>query len=325
MGVPMTTCVVGATGLVGRHVVEALVREGREQIVATFRQRLPFDAANTRWVKCDLREQADSAAAVEGAETVIVCAGKLSTSAVLRRDPVTSVTETLRIVTNVLEAAALARVRRVILISSCTGYPEMTRPAIEPDMRLGDPPSRWFGVGWMHRYLEHQLRWYVEHLGLIESGVILRPTLIYGPYDDFSPDSGHFIPSLIHKVVERTRPLEIWGDGSQSRNLLHAADLAEAILAIRARGGSDASISDRYRAFNVASPTNATVNEVLRHLVELDGFADPAFEYRHDLGGGPLGLSVSGQVLMEATGWSAKTDLRRGLADTLAWYRNQAA
>ncbi|MFI5382042.1 MAG: NAD-dependent epimerase/dehydratase family protein [Tepidisphaerales bacterium] len=305
----------GATGLVGRHVVEALGDAGHGPIVATFRERKPYEACGTTWVKCDLREPAGAMAALGSVDTAILCAGQLSTSAVLRNDPVSSVLGTLRIVTNLLEAAARLRTARVILIGSCTGYPTLARPAVEQDMTEGEPPSQWFGVGWMHRYLELQLRWHVEHLGLIGTGLTLRPSLVYGLYDDFSPESGHFVPSLIRKAVERARPIDIWGDGEQTRNLLHAADLAKAILTCLEPGKS------AFQAFNVASPDEVTVNDVVHHLVELDGFSDALIT--HDLGrsGGPPTLPVSAAALTAATGWTATVGIREGLAGTLAWYR----
>ena len=315
----MTIGVVGATGLVGRHVVEALVRSGEGPIVATYRARAPYDAPNTRWLKCDLREQDDAQTALESVDTAVLCAGQLSTSAVLRRDPMSSILDTLRMGTNLLEAAARLRLKRVILLSSCTGYPELSRPAVEADIAAGDPPPQWFGVGWMHRYLEKQLRWYVDHLGLIGSGIILRPTLVYGPYDDFSLETGHFVPALVRKVVERAPVIDIWGDGQTTRNLLHAGDLAAAVLAgLRLEGAP-------FQAFNVASPRDASVNEVVRHLVESDGFADAVIEHDLSRSGGPSALSVSSSAFAAASGWRAQIGVREGLADTLAWYRRVRA
>lgn len=311
----MTIAVVGATGLVGRHVVEALSEAGGHRIVATCHSRNHYDARNTRWVRCDLKESAEALAVLEGVDTAILCAGKLSTSAALQHDPTGSVLETLRIGTNLLEAASMLRLRRVILVSSCTVYPALTRPAVEADMADGDPPPQWFGVGWMHRYLEQQLRWHVGRPGSIESGVSLRPTLIYGPYDDFSPESSHFVPALIRKVVERANPIEIWGDGHQTRNLLHAADLAAAILAVLdSRDG-------KYEAFNVASPHEVSVNEVLRHLIEIDQFSGAAVHHVMERGGGPSALSVSAKALIDATRWCSRVGICAGLAGTLAWYR----
>ena len=311
----MKVGVVGATGLVGRHVVEALAGGGRHRIVATHHVREPFEAGNTDWLKCDLREEGAARELLAGVDAAVICAGQLSTSAVLSLDPMSSVLTTLRIMTNALEAAARIRLRRVVLVSSCTGYPALSRPAVEADILEGDPPAQWFGVGWMHRYVEQQLRWYVERLGMIESAVVLRPTLVFGPYDDFAPETGHFVPAMISKVVERVRPIKIWGDGSQTRNLLHAGDLAAAILAVLDGGVTS------FETFNVASPEEVSVNEVVRQLIELDGFADSVLEHAPDRGGGPPVLRVSAAALFAATGWKPQFGLRAGLEDALLWYR----
>jgi GDP-L-fucose synthase len=311
----VTIAVLGATGLVGRYIVETLAAAGSGPIVGTFRQRPPYDVPRMQWVSGDLRQGKAASAALEKADCAILCAGQLATSGVLKDDPVTPVVDTLRIITNVLEAASKIRLQRLIMVSSCTVYPPLPRAAVEADAMAGAPPAQWFGVGWMHRYAELQLRWYVEQLGRIGSAAVLRPTLIYGRYDDFSPRTGHFVPSLIAKVVERARPIDIWGDGEQSRNLLHGADLANAVLAVI---GADLG---RFSTFNVASPDDATVNAVVRHLVDIDGFADA--EITHDLarGGGQGALRASGAAFVEATGWRAEIGLRQGLADTIAWYK----
>ncbi len=314
LGSKLKVGVVGGTGLVGRHVVEALLAAGNERIVATHHTRPHFPAKGVDWVRCDLGEPGSARPALQGVDVAILCAGQVSTSAVLRADPVSSVLSTQRIVTNVLETAAELGVPRVILLSSCTGYPTLPRPAVEADMFTGEPPGGWFGVGSMHRYLEAQLRWYAEKLGRFQSAISLRPSLIYGPHDDFASETGHFVPAMIRRVVERERPIEVWGDGRQSRNLLHAADLAEAILAVL-QGEA------KYEAFNVTSQEEVTVNELLQHLLQADGFTDAVI--KHDLGkaGGAATLSVSGEAFGAAKGWRSRIGYREGVSATLAWYR----
>jgi GDP-L-fucose synthase len=310
----MSIGIVGATGLVGRHVVEALAI-GDVQIRATYNRREPYDAHRTEWVQCDLRQASDALKALQGVDTAVICAGQLSTSAVLSRDPTSSILDSLRIVTNVLEAAAHLRLRRIVLMSSCTAYPDLGRPAVEADIALGEPPAQWFGVGSMHRYLEQQLRWYVEFLGLIGSACVLRPTLVYGPYDDFNPATGHFVPAMIRKIVERVKPIDIWGDGKQTRNLLHAGDLAGVIVAMLDRGERP------FEVYNVASLLDASINDVVNHLIELDEFSDAVVVHELERGGGPSSLSVSTDALVRAMEWKPKFDLRSGLADALNWYR----
>lgn len=311
--------VLGATGLVGRHLVEALLARGARDIVATYRNRLAYEAPGIEWRRADLLNPEDARAALAGVRVVLHCAGRLSTTAELRRDPIGSVTDTLRIGVNVLEAAAAEKVDRLVMLSSCTGYPEGSGLRAEPGMFAGDPPPAWFGVGWMHRYLEKQLEWYCRHLGRIGTATALRPTLIYGPHDDFKPQSAHFVPSFIHRVIARERPIEVWGDGTQSRNLIHAADVASAVIASLGQDGSEQ--PSGYAAYNVATPHSVTVDEVLTTLLEVDGFTDAEIVHLRDKGGGASALEVSGAAFGARFGWAPAMSLRAGLADTVDWYR----
>lgn len=308
--------VLGGTGLIGRHVIAALARPGTS-VAATANRRPPFEAAGVDWRQVDLMAPGAARAALRGAKAAVICAGRLSTAAELKRDPVGSVTTTLRIGINALEAAAEEGVERVVLVSSTTGYPLGDGPKLESAMFAGDPPGDWFGVGWVHRFLEKQLEWYCR-LQRIGVGVALRPTLVYGPHDDFDPASAHFVPSFVRRVVERERPIEIWGDGSQSRNLIHAADVASAIAAV---------LQDRtpgFAAYNVAAPASSSVKEVLTTLVELDRFDDAEIVYRPERAVGAGALDVSAAAFSARYGWRPALSLRDGLAGTLDWYRRSA-
>ncbi len=310
----MTVAVLGGTGLIGRHVIAAL-REAGGPVVATANRRPAFEQQGVNWRQADLTVPGAARAAVRGSRSVVICAGRLSTAAELKRDPVGSVMTTLRIGINALEVAAAEGVERVVLLSSTTGYPAGVGPKREDMMFTGDPPGDWFGVGWVHRFLEKQLDWYCR-LKRIEAGIVLRPTLVYGPHDDFDPASAHFVPSFIRRVVEREKPIEIWGDGSQSRNLIHAADVASAIVvALQDRASG-------FGAYNVSAPASSSVKEILTTLVELDRFGDAEIVYRPERGSGAAALDVSAEAFSARSGWRPAMSLRDGLASTLAWYRS---
>jgi len=313
----MTAVVLGGTGLIGRHVIESLQRSGVRSIVATANRRPSFDAGDVTWRQLDLTLPNSAGAALRGARSAVICAGRLSTAAELKRDPVDSVATTLRIGLGALEAAAAERLEQVVLVSSTTGYPPGPGPKEESAMFAGDPPADWFGVGWVHRFLEKQLEWYCR-LRMIAMGVALRPTLVYGPHDDFDPRSAHFVPSFIRRVVARERPIEIWGDGSQTRNLIHAADLADAIATVlqdKAAG---------FAAYNVGASRSSSVTEVLETLIELDRFGDAEIVFRPDRAAGAPALDVSSAAFSARYGWRPRVSLREGLAGTLDWYRRSA-
>ena len=119
---------------------------------------------------------------------------------------------------------------------------------------------------------------------------------------------------MIAQVVARQRPIEVWGDGSQTRNLIHAADVASAIVtALAAAPG--------YAAYNVAAPRSVSVNDVLGTLIEVDGFADAEIVHRRDRPGGASALDVSSRAFAERFGWQPALSLRDGLAGTVEWYR----
>ena len=307
--------VTGGTGLIGYHVLRALCEIGGGDVVATYRTRPPIRIPGVTWRRADLLDPAAARTALEDVDVAVLCAGRVSTTAELRRDPVRSVNETLHIGLNTLEAASAHGLRRVVLLSSCTGYPEKSGAREEAAMFAGDPPSAWFGVGWVHRFLEKQLEWHSRHLGRIKSGIALRPTLVYGPHDDFSDESGHFVPSLIRRVVNRERPIEVWGDGKLSRNLIHAIDVAQAVIAALGEG-------EHHATYNVAAPASVSVNEVLASLLKIDGFDDAQIVHRMDLSVGASSLAVSTAAFQDRYGWKASMSLRDGLAQTMSWYRD---
>ena len=145
--------VLGGTGLIGRHVVEALRRAAVGPIVATYHRRAPFDAPDVQWRRADLATQEGALTAVRGARSAVICAGRLSTAAELKRDPIGSITATLRIGVNALEAAALTGVGRVVLLSSIMNY-GYRQPGLD-QVYLNYLPS-YAATAWYHNRLANR-------------------------------------------------------------------------------------------------------------------------------------------------------------------------
>lgn len=310
--------VAGATGFIGSHFAEQLLARGA-RVRATRRRQAPrFDHPALEWVDVDLRDEADCAKAVEGIDHVFVCAAETSGAAVIRATPLAHVTPNVVMNARLLEAAHRAGVRKLLFLSSCAAYPATgERPTREEDMFAGEPEDVYYAVAWMKRYAEILCRTYAEHLPRAMDTVVIRPSNVYGPRDDFEPATSHMTAALVRKVVERQDPLEVWGTGQDLRDLIYVDDLVAGALTVFERSG-------RHTAVNLASGETSSVLGVLEALVEIDGYegarivTDPSKPSTT-----PLRLVDAGFAKREF-GWEARVSLRDGLARTCAWYRATA-
>ncbi len=306
---------LGATGLVGSHALEALAGRPGIAVRALGGRRLPPAlAANVEPGRVDLRSPADAAAAVRGADYVLAFAGRVQSAPLLERDPVAPVVENLEMTARILEAARRAGVRHLVWLSSTTGYPASEAELDEGAFFEGEPPDPWFLVGSATRYLETLARGIAERTGASTTYTALRPSLVYGEGDDFSLETGHFLPALVRRVVERQRPIELWGDGSEERDLIHARDVVDAALLALSR-------VEGFGAFNVVAGASHRVGDVLRLLLELDGYRDAEVAFR---AGRPRTTAVrrfSGRRARERLGFEPRIGLEEGLRRTLRWFR----
>lgn len=313
---------LGATGLVGSHALRALAGRPGIEVRAAGHGRLPERlAANVSVHRLDLRVPGAAASILENVDFVLVFAGRVLSAPVLAADPIGPVLDHHRLVAAALEASFRARVRKTVWLSSTTGYADRDEVLDEEHMFVGEPPAVWDLIGWTTRHLEALARGLSRRAaerrddgGSRGTFVALRPSLIYGANDDFAPASAHFLPALVRRVVERQNPIEVWGDGSERRDLVHADDVvAAAFAALRRVEGWD--------AFNVCAGHGHTVTEVLERILAIDGFGDARIEH---VTGRPRTVRerrLSNRRAAALLGVSPSVDLETGLRRTIEWYR----
>ncbi len=307
--------VLGASGLVGSHALVALKELPDITVRAVYHSREPaIKGSNITPIKADLTDPAVCRDVVAGTDYLLIFAGMLATAPVLARDPVGPVFTNLRIVSNALEAAWNSAVRKCVWLSSTTGYPAVEETLDETRMFEGDPPESWYGIGWMTRYVETLCRMFSEKLPRKMPVIVLRPSMIYGEYDHFDESIAHFLPSMIRRIVQREKPIEIWGTGEQTRDVIHASDVFQCALLGLAK-------LDEYAAFNVVSGQSHSVNDFVSMIAELDKYVD--FEVAHVLDR-PTTISrrqFDGSNAKEILSFSPQVSLSDGIQRTLNWYR----
>ena len=314
--------VLGASGLAGYHALKKLANKPGIFVTAIHHSRpIGVLAPNIKTLQVDLRKPYSLDEVMVNTDYLLHFAGIVATAPLLDLDPIRPLNDTLAITVNVLASAQRARVEKMVWLSSTTGYPELDRELIEDDMFTGNPPSSWYAIGWMNRYLETLCRAYVEHLGYKFNChsmciTVLRPSLMYGENDNFSLEVGHFLPALIRRVVERHNPIEIWGDGKQTRDLIYAGDVVNAaFLALGRQTGFD--------CFNISNGTNVTVNQVAQLIIEIDSFSDARIEHRLDRPGSRTEIRISNEKAQEKLKFLPSISLMEGCQATVQWYRRK--
>lgn len=309
--------VTGGAGFIGGSLAERLCRDGWD-VRGTCHRHLPAAGCGAEFVQADLTRFDDCRRVVEGVDCVCHCAASTSGAAVMANSPLAHITPNLVMTAQLMEAAYRAGVGRFVYISSSAAYPPSgDRPVGESEMFCGDPYDAYFGVGWMKRTAEWLAVFYSQKLTRPMPVTVVRPSNIFGPRDKFSPATSHVTAALIRRVVERQQPFTVWGTGHDVRDLLYIDDFLDGVLLAMQHPAP-------YFAVNIAAGEGHSVREVIRILLELDGFLDADVRFDADKPQMIPVRLIDGSLAREQLGFQPLIGLREGLRRTLAWYRAHA-
>ena len=160
---------------------------------------------------------------------VIHCAGKVGGLSANMNYKGEFFYDNIMINTNVIESARLNNVKKLVsFLSTCVFPDNIEYPITEKKIHLGEPHSSNYPYAYAKRMADIQIRAYREQYGLEYVSVI--PTNIYGPNDNFSLESGHVIPMLLHKMYKAQRDntdFVVWGSGTPLREFIYSKDIAK--------------------------------------------------------------------------------------------------
>jgi GDP-L-fucose synthase len=221
-------------------------------------------------------------------------------------------TENVRINLNVVEASHRCGARKLVAAGSTAVYPDTApRPMREADLWAGPPHASEAAYGHAKRALLAQLEAYQQQYGLAFAYLIC--TNLYGPGDRFDERYGHVVPSLVKRFYEATaqgRPaVTVWGDGSPTRDFLHADDAARGFLVAALRGAG---------ALNLATGAAVTVRALVEALTLVSGYpGEVGWDTARPNGQQVRDYDVS---RLHELGWRAEIPLVEGLRRTYDWY-----
>ncbi len=296
--------VTGGSGFVGRHVIAALRERGCDLIAP-------------RRVECDLTREAEVARLFEAVrpEIVIHLAAVVGGIGANRSHPGRFFYENTLMGLVVVEQARRWGVEKFVGIGTICSYPKFAPvPFREDDLWNGYPEETNAPYGLAKKLLLVQGQAYRQEYGL--NAIHLLPVNLYGPGDNFDPESSHVIPALIRKCVEARdagRPeVIIWGDGLATREFLYVEDCAEAIVLATER-------YDDLEPVNIGAGFEITIHELAVLIGELTGFTGAFVIDRTKPNGQPRRMLDVARA-RASFGFSATTEFRPGLKQTIEWY-----
>lgn len=309
--------VAGGTGFIGSNLVNRLLSLGAN-VRSTLHERHPIVIDDRiEYVSCNLFNMDDCKKVVSGMDYIFMCAASTSGAAVIASNPLAIVTPNIIMNSQMLEASYFERVKKFIFISSNAVYPPTgNRSVREDEIFNGDPHDVYFGGGWMKRYTEILCRLYSEKLKNPMKTVVIRPSNIYGPYDDFDFDTSHVMAATIRKVVERHCPIEVWGDGNDIRDLIYIDDFIDGLILATEK-------IDRFDPINIGYGKGYSIKEILQMAIEIDEFDNTQIVYNsYKPSMIPIRL-IDTSKAEKLLDFKPRTNIRDGIKKTIDWFRKE--
>ncbi len=301
-----TVLVTGGAGFLGTHVVRSIRAQGCPAVIVP------------RSREFDLRDHAAIIRLLAQArpDLVIHLAAVVGGIGANRRHPGQFFYDNAIMGLQLIEQARLFGIDKVVVLGTVCAYPKWTPvPFREADLWHGYPEETNAPYGLAKKMLLVQAQAYRQEYGL--NAIYLIPVNLYGPGDNFDPETSHVIPALIRKCLEAVEggqpEIVVWGSGQASREFLYVEDAAEAIVLA-------AEHYDAPEPVNVGSGRELRIKELVEMIAELTGFQGRLVWDATQPDGQPRrGLETS--LAEHAFGFRAQTDFREGLRRTIAWYR----
>jgi GDP-L-fucose synthase len=299
--------VTGGAGFLGQAVVKRLADRGVTKVSVPRRSEY------------DLVHEADAGRMYDDLrpDVVLHLAGEVGGIGANRANPGRYFYANMAMALNLIEQAQARGIRKFVQVGTICAYPKFTPvPFREDELWNGYPEETNAPYGVAKKAALVMLDGYHRQYGLASS--YLLPVNLYGPSDNFDPESSHVIPALIRKCetarLEGRDHIECWGTGSASREFLYVDDAAEGI--VRA-----AEVMEEPEPINLGTNREITIRDLVGLIAKLVGFeGEIRWDSKKPDGQPRRCLDVT--RAHEQLGWAATVPFEEGLRRTIDWWRS---
>ncbi|MDD3845748.1 MAG: NAD-dependent epimerase/dehydratase family protein [Syntrophorhabdaceae bacterium] len=306
--------VAGGTGTIGIPVAARLVEHGADVHIVSMdsedyaRRVLPEGASFER---LDLTQLDNCLAATRGYDCVFNMVGIKGSVGIGQKKVASYLVPMLWFQTNLMEASFRNQVKRFLYVGSICEYPRAEVPKREDTVWDGMPLQNDRIPGLAKRIGEVQAEAYMLEHGW-DAVRIVRPSNVYGPYDDFNPSTAQVIPAIIRRVIDGENPLRVWGDGTVRRDFIYSEDLADWLLVALDKAPPCVPL-------NLGCGRGISIREVAETVCACAN-SSGSIEWRPE---GPTGDQVrilSIEKARDAIGFQPQVSLEEGIKKTISWF-----
>ena len=218
----------------------------------------------------------------------------------------------MKLQTNIMEVAHDLNVERFLFVGSISEYPSIDIRS-EDEVWNGKPAQNDWFTGVQKRMGESQSEAYFLDTGW-DAVRIIRPSNVYGPFDNFGEENGQVIPALISKLFRNSQKLQIIGDGTNLRDFIFADDVG--YWALEALEKSPPNFP-----LNIGSGIGTSVKEIAENLVDIFG-GNTLIEYLPAKNSGDKVRILDISRAKTTIGFDPSISIKEGLKKTVNWIKS---
>lgn len=306
--------VAGGTGMIGICMVNKLLQYGCEITIASLESKKYAEklfGRGVKFIQTDLTDFENCLKVTRKQELVFNLVGIKGSVGIGLTKAASFLVPMLRFQTNLMDASFKNNVKGFLFVSSICAYPQSNKPKNEDSVWDGQPKQNDRIPGLAKRIGEVQAESYLLEYGWLAPKIV-RPSNVYGPYDDFNPKTAQVIPALIARMVGGENPIKIWGDGSAIRDFIFVDDVVEGMLLALENAPPCVPI-------NLGNGKGVTIKKIAQTIANATG---TKAKLRWDINkptGDPVRILSTGRA-ENLLHFKAKTSLENGIKKTVEWY-----
>jgi len=308
--------ICGATGFIGRNLLEFYYTQNKYKIRATYFNSTPLEGYDSvEWVHCDLRDPIQVKNILNGIDIILQFAATTSGAKDIINKPYIHVTDNI-VMNSLLLREAFEQSIEHFVFPSCTIMYQRSDNAIkESDFNPSEEILPfYFGAGYTKVYLEKMCEFFSRFKKTKHT--VIRHSNIYGPHDKFDLEKSHVFGATVTKVMtSQNGEVKVWGTGEEARDLLYIKDLIDFI---------DISLNQQttyYELVNVGLGQGIKVKDLVQKIIT---HSDRDLTISYDLSKPslPTSLFLDCSKVKKIFNWEPKYTLDEGIIETLNWYKN---